>query len=178
VRKVIGIDVDKAAETNPLIDEFRKIEGTGWPIEMNSINLVLCDNVLEHVPDPVHLFSEVKRVLKDGGYLCIRTPNAWSYVALVSKLVPNRHHTKVLAKVQNGRSPEDVFPTYYGCNSIRKLRRLMESHGFDHVVYGYEAEPSYLSFSSVAYWAGVIHQRFAPKLMKPAIFAFGKLAKD
>src|SRR4051794_40334936 len=32
-RKVIGIDVDPAGESNPLIDEFRKIDDVGrWPV--------------------------------------------------------------------------------------------------------------------------------------------------
>jgi hypothetical protein len=54
----------------------------------------------------------------------------------------------------------------------------MEKNGFECVVYGYEAEPAYLSFSKIAYFIGVLHQRFAPGFMKSAIFAFGKIKKD
>jgi hypothetical protein len=50
----------------------------------------------------------------------------------------------------------------------------MRRHGFDHVVYGYEAEPSYLHFSRLAYVLGVLHQRFAPGFLKPAIFGFAR----
>ena len=46
------------------------------------------------------------------------------------------------------------------------------------LVYGYEAEPSYLSFSTIAYFFGVLYQKFAPGCIKPAIYAFGKLRKD
>jgi hypothetical protein len=52
----------------------------------------------------------------------------------------------------------------------------MRQYGFDSVAYGYEAEPAYLSFSSLAYRAGVLHQKLAPGFLKPYIFAFGKLA--
>jgi len=55
---------------------------------------------------------------------------------------------------------------------------MMKKHGFEGVVYGYEAEPSYLSFSKSAYRLGVLHQRFAPRFLKPVIFAFGKSNKD
>ena len=177
VSKVIGIDVDNAAKDNPYLDKFYLIQGDSWPIEENTVDLVLCDSVMEHIENPDQLFSEARRVLRNGGYFCIRTPNRWSYVALFATLIPNKYHLKVTSVVQYGRKDEDVFPTVYKCNSIRKIKNMMKKHGFGCVVYGYEAEPSYLSFSKIAYWLGVLHQRFAPAFLKPAIFAFGRIGK-
>lgn len=177
VSKVIGIDVDPVAEDNPFLDEFRLIQKAHWPIESDSIDLIVCDHVLEHIDRPDQFFSEARRALKDAGFLCIRTPNQWSYIGITTKLVPNRYHTNVTSVVQEGRREEDVFPTLYKCNSIRKIKIMMAKHGFESVVYGYEAEPSYLSFSKGAYWLGVLHQRFAPQVLKPVIFAFGRLNK-
>jgi hypothetical protein len=54
---------------------------------------------------------------------------------------------------------------------------MMRRHGFDHVVYGYEAEPGYLHFSRLAYALGVLHQKFAPRAISPALFAFGRLVQ-
>ncbi len=177
VAKVIGIDVDQSARKNPFLDEFRLVQGYPWPVESNSINLIVCDNVLEHIENPDQLFLEIHRVLKDGGYLCLKTPNRWSYIAIAATLIPNKYHSKVVSIVQDGRKEEDVFPTVYKCNSIRKLKNIMKKNGLECVVYGYEAEPSYLSFSKIAYLSGVMHQRFAPEFIKPAIFAFGKMKK-
>jgi SAM-dependent methyltransferase len=177
VAKVIGIDVDPHAQDNPFLDEFHLLSSERWPIEDSSIDLILCDYVLEHVSDPEQFFAEVRRVLKDGGCLCIRTPNRWSYIAIGATLIPNRYHSKVTSVVQEGRKEEDVFPTFYKCNSTRKLRRIMKKQGFTSVVYSYEAEPSYLAFSKIAYFFGVLHQRLAPRFLKPALFAFGKIDK-
>jgi len=177
--KLIGIDVDRNAQDNPFLDEFRHIQTDSWPIDTNSVDLIICDNVLEHVEDPKKFFMEIRRVLKNGGFLCIRTPNRWGYVALAATLIPNKYHSHVTSIVQDGRKVEDVFPTLYRCNSIRKLENAMKKSGFrDCVVYGYEAEPSYLSFSKAAYFAGVLYQRFAPNFVRAAIFAFGKLDKS
>ncbi|NLJ29706.1 MAG: class I SAM-dependent methyltransferase [Deltaproteobacteria bacterium] len=165
VAKVVGIDVDKKAQDNPFLDEFHLIQGDAWPINDNSIDLIICDNVLEHIDDPDKFFAEIGRVLKNGGFLCIRTPNRWSYIALGATLIPNRYHSSVTSIVQDGRKEEDVFPTVYKCNSVAKLKRIMKKSGFECVVYGYEAEPSYLSFSKVAYLFGVLHQRFAPRFL-------------
>jgi SAM-dependent methyltransferase len=162
VAKVIGIDVDQSAQDNPFLDEFHLIQDDSWPIESNSIDLIVCDNVLEHISNPDQLFLEIRRVLKNGGYLCIRTSNRWSYIAIAATLIPNKYHSKVTSAVQEGRKEEDVFPTVYKCNSIRKLKNIMKKNDIEGVVYGYEAEPYYLSFSKIAYFFGVIHQRFAP----------------
>jgi SAM-dependent methyltransferase len=176
-RQVIGVDVDEAGSRNPTIDTFHFVKGV-WPLKDDSIDLLLCDNVIEHIARPDEFFSEIRRVLKHGGYLCLRTPNAWNYVAIVSRLIPDRYHARVAAKVQADREEEDVFPTFYSCNSLWKLRSMLTKCGFDHTVYGYEAEPSYLSFSKFAYRIGVLHQRFAPGFLKSALFAFGRLNKD
>jgi SAM-dependent methyltransferase len=178
VSRVMGIDVDPGAKDNPFVDEFRLIEGDNWPIDNNSIDLIICDNVLEHIPNPDKLFQQISRVLRNGGYLCLRTPNRWSYIAIAATLVPNKYHSKVTSVVQYGRKGEDVFPTVYKCNSIQKIKKIMTKNGFESVVYSYEAEPSYLSFSTIAYFLGVIHQKLAPGFIKPAIFAFGKMNKE
>lgn len=123
------------------------------------------------------MFAEFRRVLRNDGYVCIRTSNRWSYIAIAARLIPNRHHAKVTSTVQQGRKEEDVFPTVYRCNSKRQLKKMMQRNGFDAVVYGFESEPSYLSFSTIAYFFGVLHQRFAPQLIRPSLMAFGKLTK-
>ena len=173
--RVIGIDVDEKARENPFVDEFRLIKGSssGWPLEDESVDLCVCDCVLEHVQDPDSFFSECRRVIRTGGYLCIRTPNVHSYFGMFSRLIPDRYHTGALTKMKNKKKEEDVFPTVYRCNTRRKLSRILAKYGFDAVVYGYEAEPSYLSFSKLFYRLGVAHQRHAPSVFKLALFAYG-----
>lgn len=177
VEQVIGIDVDEAARNNPYIDAFRMIDGPRWPVEDSSVDMIVCDNVVEHIEDPASFFGEIRRVLKDDGLVCIRTSNRWSYVCLAASIIPNKYHSAVLSRVQRGRLTEDVFPTVYRCNSSGALRRMLRRHGFNAVVYGYEAEPGYLAFSKITYALGVFHQKYAPKFLKPALFAFGRLSK-
>jgi SAM-dependent methyltransferase len=175
--RVIGVDVDlDAARDNPTVDEFRMLPPDGvWPLEDKSAEIIISDFVMEHLPNPAQFFSEAARVLAPGGYLCIRTPNVLSYVGIASRITPNRFHSRVLRRVQTGRKEEDVFSTLYRCNTVFALRRRMAEHGFRAAVYGYEAEPSYLDFSGLAYFGGVLHQRWAPRFLRPAIFAFGQM---
>jgi ubiquinone/menaquinone biosynthesis C-methylase UbiE len=175
VNKVIGIDVDPEAKDNPCIDEYLSLDSDRWPVEDESVDLVVCDNVLEHIKDPDPFFREANRVLRMGGYICIRAPNSWNYISLSSRLIPNKYHAKVTAVVQDNRKEEDVFPTYYRCNTLPKIRSMLNRYGFgNNFVYGYEAEPSYLSFSKIAYWIGVLHQKYAPNIFKATVIAFGR----
>lgn len=175
VARVIGLDVDNAAARNPTIDEFHLIgPKETWPLEGGSCDVVVCDYVIEHLAQPETLFAEAKRVLRNGGYLCVRTANSLSYVGLISRVMPNRYHKSVLEKAQSARKEQDVFPTVYRCNTIPRLRRQMNKYGFFSVVYGYEAEPRYLNFSKIAYGVGVLHQRLAPSFFGPSVFAFGE----
>jgi SAM-dependent methyltransferase len=179
VKHVIGIDVDPGASTNPLVDEFRLLNvGGPWPVGDDVADVVVSDCVVEHLPDPQAFFGEAFRVLKVGGVLCLRTSNAWSYVGLISRLIPNALHARVLGKAQAERKPEDVFPTLYRCNSAWRLRRMLRAAGFQAVVFGYEAEPRYLEFSGLAYFLGVLHQRFAPSALRLSLFAFAAKEPD
>jgi len=175
VAKVIGLDADLTAQSNPTIDEFCGITpGHSWPLADTSVDLVLCDSVLEHLPDPGALFREAQRALVPGGHLCIRTTNVLSYVGLAARLTPNRWHAPVLARVQSARKGRDVFPTLYRCNTVHAIRRQYRKNKFYAVVYGHDAGPGYLAFSKVAYTAGFLHQRIAPGFVRPTIMGFGK----
>lgn len=44
------------------------------PVESESFDIVMCTEVLEHVPDPVAALKELNRVLKYGGHLIITAP--------------------------------------------------------------------------------------------------------
>lgn len=174
--KVIGIDVDESAKSNPYLDESKVIDpNQEWPVDSQSIDVCICDNVLEHIAGPSIFFTECNRVIKKGGYLCIRTPNVLSYFGFISKIVPEKFAHKVISVAQGGnRLKQDIFPTFYRCNTVRKIKSMLSKYGFESCVYGYEAEPAYLSFSRAFYFLGYLHQRFAPRAFKVAIFAFAK----
>jgi len=44
------------------------------PFSDESLNVILCSEVLEHIPDPVAAINEFSRILKPGGILLITAP--------------------------------------------------------------------------------------------------------
>ncbi len=71
--KIIGIDIDslaliKAKESNENQNVFYMTADSMFiPLQDNSVDLIICNHVYEHVPDPVRLFSEIYRVLDNEG---------------------------------------------------------------------------------------------------------------
>lgn len=177
VARVIGLDVDPAAAVNPAIDEFRLMDGSKWPLEDQSVDGCIADYVLEHIHDPDSFFAELCRVLRPGGLFAARTTNSWGYPALIARLVPNQLHARIVSRVQTVRKAEDVFPTAYRCNSIPALRRTLTRRGFNHVVYGYDAEPTYFEFSPLLYALGVAYHKSLPHFchyLRGSLFIFAR----
>ena len=46
------------------------------PLPDHSIDAIMCTEVLEHIPDPLGVIKEFKRLVKPGGYLLITAPFA------------------------------------------------------------------------------------------------------
>jgi SAM-dependent methyltransferase len=173
-RLVIGIDLDPAARANPLVDEFRLITPEKpWPLADASVDLAISDYMLEHVEDPDAFFAECRRVIRPGGYLCMRTTNAMSYFGLAARLIPNRVHARIVQRtyVQHRQATASAF---YRCNTVGAIRRALDRHGFDHCVYGYQSDPAHFGFSRVLYTLGVLHQRYAPRWIRTSIFVFAQ----
>jgi len=168
---VWGCDVDEVGTTNPTIDRFDRITDAGWGVPSQSVDLAIADCVMEHVPDPEAFFREAARVVKPGGYLCIRTPNAFGYVSLAAQVVPNRLHGRVVNRV-NGRDEQDTFPTLYRCNTAGRLRRAMENASFHAAVYLHEPEPSYLG-KGAAFQLGARLSALIPAPLKNVLLGFG-----
>jgi SAM-dependent methyltransferase len=139
--KVIAADPDPAVLGNRASDEQLLIEDGRLPLPDASVDLAVADYVLEHVDDPDAFAAEVARVLKPGGLFCARTPHAWSYVSLASRLVPDALHAKVLSRVQVARKEEDVFPTVYRMNTRRAIARRFA--GWGDYSYVYVPSPAY-----------------------------------
>ena len=93
--EVLGIDPDMngcryASEKNGIPTRVGTLEEVGLPGE--SFDVVLMMHVIEHVPDPVQLLTEIRRILVPGGRLVMETPR---YDTLMYKLLGRRERSLV-----------------------------------------------------------------------------------
>lgn len=53
-------------------------------LQDNSYDLIVMNDLIEHVPDPLDTLKKAKKLLKDNGYLFIVTPNINSFISILS----------------------------------------------------------------------------------------------
>ena len=99
------------------------------PVQENSIDLIVCEMVFEHVENPERITRELFRCLKEGGKIIFFTPNLKAYPFLISKVTPFWFHQ--LYGFLRARRDEDIFPTHYRLNTIGSLRRYFGKAGFE-----------------------------------------------
>jgi len=63
-------------DIDPQNPETFRMDVANIPHDDNHFDIVICNHVLEHVPDYLKAFSEIYRVLKQGGFAILQTPLA------------------------------------------------------------------------------------------------------
>lgn len=56
----------------------QEVDASAMPYESNSIDAIVCRELIEHVPNAEKLLDEMKRVITPSGYLFITTPNSYN----------------------------------------------------------------------------------------------------
>lgn len=142
VKKVSGIDIYAAVLFNPGVDEAHAIDLSGtWPLADASIDINLCDHVLEHIAHPAAFVLEIERGLKPGGWFSARIPDKWGYIGLGTRLFPNSLHVAVIKWLEPNRKAEDVFPMAYRMNSRATLDRNFHHSCWKNRTYGFNSVP-------------------------------------
>jgi SAM-dependent methyltransferase len=156
--KVTGVDLDPRVLENPYLDEAFNIGGESLPFPDESFDLVVSDNVLEHLEDPTQVFSEVQRVLRPGGYFIAKTPNKFHYMPFIARITPHWFH-EWFNKLR-GRVEVDTFPTLYRANCYKDINALAHKTGFQVSAIDYiEGRPEYLRFNPLTYIIGFVYER-------------------
>ncbi len=134
---IIAIDID-----NYLSDEIKKnipfekcnISIDKLPFNDNSIDIITCIQVIEHIENPWHFVREVNRVLKPNGFLVISFPSSkdifsrilFLLEANVYSYTPKNNHISFFTQaIQNKLfSNFEVIEEYYTKSRLKRLRKL------------------------------------------------------
>ena len=125
-RIVVGVDLD-FAHLRKHLDISRRARASldVLPFGDASFDLITCNMVCEHLPDPVPVFRELSRVLAPGGCLMVHTPNTRNYLVLANLVAKKFLPRSIIIKlIRDGRAGEDIYPTFYRANNQRTLREL------------------------------------------------------
>lgn len=160
---IVGIDLDERVLENPWIDEAHHGDASSTPFSDGEFDVIICDNVLEHIAEPKAFLKEVSRILKPGGLFLGKTPNKFHYMPLIARFTPLWFH-KFYNNLR-GRQTDDTFPTTYLLNTKKDVERHAEECQLElENSYLIEGRPEYLRILSITYLFGILYQRLVSKI--------------
>lgn len=129
----------RAKEEEVMID-FLIADGLNLPFKPGSFDIVICNDVIEHVLKPRQLAKEVHRNLKDGGFLYISAPNGISLYSIIHdphfslfsvSLMPfkiGRYYVEKIRKVTKAYNVYRIFTYWLLTRILRHRFDIMECY--------------------------------------------------
>lgn len=99
------IDNHKKAYRDHSNVEFIACPAEQLPFDKGYFDLIICDELIEHVPKAEVLLDETARVIKKDGTLIISTPNRNRVSAIAKKLVPRKLLNRLSSNPMNSINP-------------------------------------------------------------------------
>ncbi|MFC1918933.1 class I SAM-dependent methyltransferase [Chloroflexota bacterium] len=130
LNKKLGIGIDKEYSLNAasqsintkfIIGDIEKI-----PLKDECCDVIISQMVLEHLRNPSKNIRESYRILRHGGIFIFVTPHRYHYVSIATALIPS---IAIKSMIANFR----VYPTYYRCNTMNRIRKIFTMAGFSKV---------------------------------------------
>lgn len=147
--RVVSLDVDREGLVRNPNRTGIMADASRLPFREAAFDIVLSEDVFEHLEDPGRVLGECWRCLRPGGALVFLCPNRWSYISVLSRVTPHRLH-RAFKQCCMGAASRDVFPTYYRLNTIGGIRRLASRAGFRvESLTSYVGWPTYWEFSDL-----------------------------
>jgi SAM-dependent methyltransferase len=157
-KRLIGIELVDFTDVPEGIETYNA-DLAHIPLPDACVDVVMSRSVFEHLTDPEPVYREFARILKPGGRILFLTANWWDYGSMVARLVPNKHHAR-LVKLVEGRAEEDTFPTAYKTNTRGEVSRLAARAGLDVTGFEYLGQyPNYLMFNGVLFFFGMCYEK-------------------
>ena len=102
-----------------------------YPYADASFDTVLCCELIEHLfTDPMHMMSEINRVLKPGGHLVLTTPNLGSLRAIAA-ILQGYHPSFFPAYIRPRKEGEEAEARHNREYVPMEIQHLLTDSGFE-----------------------------------------------
>jgi len=106
------------------------------PVKQNTLDMVICFNVIEHLENPELALENMASALKPGGLLLIGCPNLASVKGIITKYTPIEFHRwyyrTIVKKKDRGGGHFDAFPTpFQPIVQSSRLQTWLASNNFE-----------------------------------------------
>jgi len=140
---VVDIDEDQVRNNN-YADEAILGDVQTYRFEPGSFDLVICYNVIEHLPNVEAALLNFRDALKRGGMILIGAPNPRSLSGVVTKYSPHWFHVWFYRNIRGikdaGLPGEPPFPTFFHpLVTLPRLEAFAAANGLE-MIYRREVE--------------------------------------
>jgi SAM-dependent methyltransferase len=151
-----AIKIDCSGGTKPnIVADVSK----GIPLERGSVDVCIAGDVIEHIPESKKFLSEVRRVLKSGGYLLISVPNAVSLRRRFGWMMGKVPATAARSdSMYDDNQENNPYMGHVRDYNIEDMKKLLVSNGF-----------GVMSVDSTGIYTGS-GRRIIPKWLLPKTF--------
>ncbi len=165
-RLVVGVDVERPPYH--ILDAFVQGALEALPFPTGTFDVVVCNDVIEHLVHPRESMAEIARVLRppsqpgarDGGLFFFKTPSLHAPSTLITHMLPYRWHRGL--KRFLGVPEENVFPTAFRCNTPSALDTCLREVGLEREwMLLVDGTFGYFAFNRPLYVLGLLYSRLA-----------------
>ena len=140
---VVDIDEDQV-RNNTYADEAILGDVQTYRFSPETFDVVICYNVIEHLPDVEAALLNFLHALKHGGMILIGAPNPRSLSGVVTKYSPHWFHVWFYRQIRGiktaGLPGEAPFPTFFHpLVTLSRLERFAAANGLE-MIYRREVE--------------------------------------
>jgi len=138
IKNIISCDINKKALSaaknkygNNTIN-YILLSGNKVPFKSKTFDLIIATEVFEHIPNYKNIANELKRVLKDSGFLIVSTPNYFNLTGVIKKINDSKNIREMWGPWGGHDGGLERFTTWWNIEKMLADFKIIISRGADY----------------------------------------------
>ena len=137
-KKIVACDInEKALSISKKENGFKNVSyvllnGEKLPFKGKKFDLIIATEVFEHIPNYKIIFNELKRILKNNGFLIISTPNYFNLTGVIKKNNDSKNIREMWGPWGGHEGGLERFTTWWNIEKMLYGFKIIASRGADY----------------------------------------------
>jgi len=137
-RKIVACDISKKALSISKQKHGSKnisyilFNGVKLPFKNKTFDLIIVTEVFEHIPNYKEIIEEIRRVIKNRGFLIISTPNYFNLTGIIKKFIDRKNKNQMWSPWGGHCGGLERFTTWLSVQKMLSGFKIISSRGADY----------------------------------------------